>query len=142
MNVLKAIVVGCVFILITILTLQLVYIFVAVAYNALAQDYPVLNDIVGIFRYLIGIPVFIAIMFIGGYLTANIADMETGVKAGIKVTLLTMSVGLITAGGMIYPTLQTASITTTGVVIFILALLATAAGGLYWLKGKSGRSAR
>jgi hypothetical protein len=131
-NALKAIVVGCVFILITILTLQLVYIFVAVGYNALAQDYPVLNDIVGIFRYLVGIPVFIAVMFIGGYLTANIANMGTGVK----VTLVCMSVALITAGGMIYPTLQTASLTTTGIVIFILSLLATVAGGLYWLKAK------
>lgn len=136
MNALKAIVVGCVFIFIAILSLQLVYIFVAVGYNALAQDYPVLNDIVGIFRYLVGIPVFIVTMFIGGYLTANIANME----AGMKVTLLCMSVALITAGGMIYPTLQTASITTTGVVIFILSLLATTAGGLYWLKGKENRS--
>ena len=136
MNVLKAIVVGCVFILITILTLQLVYIFVAVAYNALAQDYPVLNDIVGIFRYIIGIPVFIAVMFIGGYLTANIANMGSGVK----VTLLCTSVALITAGGMIYPTLQTASLTTTGIVIFILSLLATVGGGLYWLKTKDNKS--
>jgi hypothetical protein len=141
-NALKAIIVGCVFILITILTLQLVYIFVAVGYNALAQDYPVLNDIVGIFRYLIGIPIFIAVMFIGGYLTANIANMDAGVKAGIKVTLLCMSVALITAGGMIYPTLQGAPITTTGIVIFILSLLATVAGGLYWLKRRDGKIAR
>jgi len=133
MSVLKAIVVGCAFILVTILVLQLVYIFVAVGYNALAQDYPVLNDIVGIFRYLIGIPFFIAIMFAGGYITANVANIE----ARVKVLLLCMVVGLISAGAMIYPTLKGSTLTATGIVIFILALMATTAGGLYWQKNLS-----
>jgi len=133
MNVLKAVVVGCAFILVTILVLQLVYIFAAVGYNALAQDYPVLNDIVGMFRYLIGIPVFIAVMFAGGYITANVANIDVRVK----VLLLCAIVGLITAGGMIYPTLEGATLTTTGIVIFILALMATSAGGLYWQKNLS-----
>ena len=130
MNALKAVVVGCIFIIVSILVLQLIYIFAAVGYNAMAQDYPVLNDIVGIFRYLIGIPVFIATMFVGGYITANVANVESRGK----VLLLCMSVGLMTAGGMIYPTLEGASLTVTGMVIFILALMATTAGGLYWQK--------
>jgi len=130
MNGVKAIFVGCVFILVTVLVLQLVYIFAAVGYNALAQDYPFLNDIVGIFRYLIGIPVFIATMFVGGYLTANVAAMKTR----NNVLLISMSVGFITAGGIIYPTLEGSAITITGVVVFILAIVATAAGGLYWNK--------
>ena len=133
MSVLKAIVVGCAFILVTILVLQLVYIFAAVGYNALAQDYPVLNDIVGIFRYLIGIPLFIAIMFSGGYVTANVANIE----ARVKVLLLCMMVGLISAGAMIFPTLESSTLTVTGIVIFILALVATTAGGLYWQKNLS-----
>jgi hypothetical protein len=132
---LKAVVVGCVFIAFTILVLQLVYIFAAVAYNALAKDYEILNDIVGIFRYLIGIPVFIAIMFAGGYITASVAEIE----ARIKVLSLSMSVGLITAGAMIIPTLEGASLTTTGIVIFLLAILATTAGGLYWQKEQVAR---
>lgn len=130
MNALKAIAVGCIFIIVTTLVLQLIYIFAAVGYNAMAQNYPVLNDIVGIFRYLIGIPVFIATMFAGGYLTANVANIE----ARGKVLLLCMSVGLMTSGGMIYPALERASLTVTGIVIFILALIATTAGGLYWQK--------
>ena len=127
MKSLKAIVAGCVFIIVVILLLQLVYIFIAVVYNALAKDYPLLNDIAGSFRYIIGIPVFVAIMFIGGYITANIANT--------KVWLHCLAVGLITAGGMIYPTLENSDITTTGIVIFILSIVATASGGLYWQNG-------
>lgn len=131
MRSIKAIAAGCVFIIVTILLLQLAYIFVAVAYNALAKSYPLLNDIAGSFRYIIGIPVFISIMFIGGYITANIADMETSTK----VWLHCIVVGLITAGGMIYPTLENSDITTTGIVVFVLALAATTAGGFCWKKG-------
>ena len=127
MRSIKAIVAGCVFIIVVILLLQLVYIFIAVGYNALAKDYPYLNDIAGSFRYIIGIPVFVATMFIGGYITANIANT--------KVLLHCLAVGLTTAGGMIYPTLENSDITTTGIVIFILSIVATAAGGWYWQKG-------
>jgi hypothetical protein len=130
MKSIKAIVVGSVFIIVVILLLQLLYIFVAVGYNVLAKDFPFLNDIAGSFRYIVGIPIFVATMFVGGYITANIADMETSTK----VWLHCIAVGMITAGGMIYPTLETAEITTTGIVIFILSLLATTAGGWYWQK--------
>lgn len=132
MRSLKAIIAGSMFIIVAILFLQLAYIFVAVGYNALAKGYPLLNDIVGLFRYIVGIPVFVATMFLGGYITANVANMAT-----IKKTLIhCFAVGLIAAGGMIYPTLGTSNITTTGVVIFVLSLLATTAGGWYWYKGR------
>lgn len=130
MKSIKAVVAGSVFIIIVILLLQLVYIFVAVGYNALAKDFPLLNDIAGSFRYIIGIPVFIATMFVGGYITANIAKSETRTK----VLMHCMTVGLITSGGMIYPTLENSDITVTGIVIFILAIVATTVGGLYWQK--------
>ncbi len=130
MKSIKAIVVGSVFILIVILLLQLLYIFIAVAYNALAKDFPLLNDIAGSFRYIIGIPVFIAVMFAGGFITAYIANMQTRAK----VLMHCMAVGLITAVCMLYPTLETSEITTTGIVVFILAIVATTVGGLYWQK--------
>jgi len=136
MSALKAIVAGCVFIFVTILVLQLMYIFIAVGYNALAQEYAVLNDIVGIFRYLVGIPVFIVVMFVGGVLTAHIAAMES---LG-SILLLCMIVGLVCAGGMIYPVLEGATLTNTGIVIFILAIVATTTGGLYWKKILTGRN--
>ena len=127
MRSIKAIVAGCVFIIVVILLMQLVYIFIAVGYNALAKDFPFLNDITGVFRYLIGIPVFVSVMFVGGYITAYIASE--------KVIPHCVAVGLITSSGMIYPTLETSNITTTGVVIFILAIAATTAGGFYCQKG-------
>lgn len=130
MKSLKAIVAGSMFVIIVMLLLQLLYIFVAVAYNALAKDYPFLNEIAGSFRYIIGIPVFIVIMFIGGYITASIANMTVS----MKVWLHCIAVALITSGAMIYPTLENSEITITGIVVLVLALMATAGGGLYWQK--------
>ena len=130
MRSLKAILAGSVFIVVIILLLQLVYIFIAVGYNELAVDYPVLNDITGGFRYLVGIPVFIAVMFAGGYITANIAD-----KKDIKnVWLHCLAVGGMTVGGIMYSATENASMTMTGIVVTVLALSATSAGGLYWLR--------
>ena len=126
MKSIKAIAAGSLFIIVVILFLQLAYIFIAVAYNALAKDYPFLNDISGYFRYLIGIPVFMVIMFVGGYITANIAR--------IKVLLHCIVVSLLTTGGMMWSALENTDLTTTGLVVFMLALIATIAGGLYWQK--------
>ena len=126
MKSIKAIAAGSLFIIVVILFLQLAFIFIAVAYNALAKDYGFLNDISGYFRYLIGIPVFMAIMFVGGFITAYIARE--------KVWLHCMVVSLLTTGGMMWSALANTSLTTTGIVVFILALVATIAGGLYWQK--------
>ena len=126
MRSIKAIVAGSLFIIIAILLMQLAYIFIAVGYNALAKDYPLLNDIAGSFRYLIGIPLFMVIMFFGGFITADFARE--------KVLPHCALVGLIAASGMILPTLENASLTLTGVVIFILAIGASSSGGLYWQK--------
>lgn len=128
----KAIVVGSLFIVITILFLQLAYIFIAVGYNALAKDYLFLNDISGYFRYIIGIPVFIAVMFAGGYITASIAN--TNAKKNIWFHCIT--VGLITVGGMMYSAIENSDLTSTGIVVIVLALGATTAGGHYWHSGK------
>lgn len=125
MRSLKAIVAGTLFIVVVILLMQLAYIFIAVGYNSLAKHYPLLNNISAYFRYFIGIPVVMLIMFFGGYITASIANN--------KVLLHCLVVGCITAGGMILLALQNSNLTITGIVVFILSLTATAAGGLYWL---------
>jgi hypothetical protein len=127
MKSIKAIAAGSLFIIVVILFLQLAFIFIAVAYNALAKDYVFLNDISGYFRYLIGIPVFMAVMFAGGYITASIARK--------KVWLHCMLVSLLTTGGMMWSALANTNLTTTGIVVFILALVATIAGGLDWQQG-------
>lgn len=127
MRSLKAVVVGSLFIVVVILLLQLVYIFVAVGYNALAKDYPFLNDIVGWFRYLIGIPVFVTVMFVGGYITATIAR--------IKIMLHCSLVAFVTAGGMTLWAMEGGELTVTGVVVFGLALVGANLGGVVWGRG-------
>jgi len=129
----KAILVGGVFIIAAILLLQLLFIFMAVGYNALAKDYPVLHEGVVYLRYLVGIPVFMLIMSVGGYITAMVANMQTSMKIWLNGMLL----GSITAGGMLYPLLANSRLTTTGLAIFVLAVTASTAGGLYWRKDNS-----
>lgn len=123
MRSIKAIAAGSLFIVVAMLLMSLAYIFLAVGYNSLAKYYPFLNDISGYFRYFIGIPAFLLIMFSGGYITAYIANRN--------VLLHCIAVGFITAGGMILPSLENTNLTLTGIVILILALGATTAGGLY-----------
>ena len=134
MRSIKAIVAGCLFIIVAILLMQLVFIFIAVGYNALTKDYPLLNDISGSFRYIIGIPAFIVVMFIGGYLTATIAD----VRVQARILLHCIAVGLITTGAMMYSALENTNLTITGILVFLLALVATTAGGLYWQNNNKG----
>ena len=119
MRSIKAIVAGSVFIFVVLLLLGLIYIFLAVGYYALAADFPFLNDITGLFRYLVGIPVYMITMFAGGYITASIANMHSN----IKVLSHCLVVGLITAGGMMYSAMEYSSLTVTGIVIIILALV-------------------
>jgi len=119
-----------VFIVVVILLLQLAYIFIAVGYNALIADYPFLNNITSLFKYLVGIPVFMVTMFAGGYITASIANMH----ANIKVLFHCFAVGFITVGGMMYSAMENSTLTLTGIVITVLALSATYAGGFYWLR--------
>ena len=104
--------------------MQLAYIFIAVGYNALAKDYPYLNEISGIFRYLVAIPVFLAIMFTGGYLTAVIANS--------KERFHSLIVGAIAIVTMMWMALANAELTTRGIVINLLMLLFTVLGGWFW----------
>jgi len=123
MNSIKAIITGVIFTIVTILLMQLVYLIVAVGYNGIAKDYPFLNDIASVFRYLIAIPVLVIIMFAGGYLS--------GIIANTKEIFHAFLVGVITVTLMMWTALQNADLTITGIVIIILMLLATTMGGLY-----------
>lgn len=132
MRSIKAIVAGSLLVVIVFIILQLAYVIIAVGYNTLAADFPFLKDITGIFRYLVGLPVLIVTMFIGGYITADIADMHTN----IKVWLHCFSVGFIAVGGMMYSAMGNSSLTLTGIIIIVLAIIASSAGGYYWLRRK------
>ena len=129
MRSIKAVVVGSLFIVIVGLLVQLAYVFLAVGYTSLAKSYPFLNDISIYFRYLIGIPVFFLIMFIGGYITADLAEK--------KVLLHCLVVAFITIGIMMTSAMENMQLTITGLVISVLALTSTLAGGWYWQRGRT-----
>jgi hypothetical protein len=119
-----AIVVGSVFIVVASLIMQLAYVLLAVEYNELAKTYAALNEIRGLFRYLVGMPVFMLIMFFGGIITAGIANS--------RVLLHCLTVGLVTTGGMMWLALRnTEEVTLTGMVVSLLAITTTMAGGFY-----------
>jgi len=130
MKSLAAIIAGSLFDFIALLIFGLSYIFIAVGYNSLASEFPFLKDITDIFRYLIGFPIFIVTMFVGGYITADIGNL----KSSLKVILNCFAVGLIAIVSTVYSALDYSSFTLTGAVVVILALGASAAGGFYWLR--------
>lgn len=123
MNSLKAITSGVVFIIVAILLMQLAYLLITVASNHFAKTYPFLDEVPAYFTYLITFPVFVGIMFTGGYLTAVISQQ--------KAVLQTIIVGLITTGGMMWLALENAELTTKGIVINLVLLGATILGGVY-----------
>ena len=131
MRSIKAIVAGSLFIAAVFILLQLAYVFIAVGYNSLAASYPFLKEIAGIFRYLIGFPLFVMTMFVGGYITASVAN----IRNSLKMWLHCFTVGFITIGIMMYSALENSSLTITGIVVIVLALSASSAGGFYWLRG-------
>ncbi len=126
MKSLLSIILGSTFIAIATLLLQLVALFAMVAYKLLAKDYPFLDDIGGVFRYLIGIPAFLLVMFIGGYVSA--------IFAKTNVLLHAFIVGSITTTASMWLALDYMEITVTGVIVIILMLLATVAGAILWKK--------
>ncbi|MBL7002658.1 MAG: hypothetical protein ISR69_01355 [Gammaproteobacteria bacterium] len=130
MRSIKAVVLGSIFIIVMMLFLQLAFMIVVVAYNYLAADYPVLNDIVGVFRYLVGIPVFMLVMFVGGYVTASLVDIPDNRRVWIH----SFAVGAITVTAMMYSAMSNFELTVTGLAVIVLAISASSVGGFYWLK--------
>lgn len=125
-----AIVAGSLFVFVVMLVLQLAHIYISVGYKMLASDYPFLNDIAGSFKYIVGIPIFMAVLFAGGYITANTANIHVR----IRILLHCLLVGLITVGVMMYSALENANLTLAGVLVTVLAVTASSAGGFYWLR--------
>ncbi len=124
MKSIKAILAGSLFIIVVGLLIELAYVFLAVGYNAMAKDYPFLNDINIYLRYLIGIPVLFVVMFIGGVITADLAKQH--------VYLHCLAVSIITISVMMASAMENMQVTTSGVIVSILALVSTLLGGWYW----------
>lgn len=132
MKSIKAIVIGFAFVAITMLFIQFGYLFLAVGYNSLQAEYPLLKDISGIFRYVLMIPIFVATLFAAGYIVAATAELTSK----YTVLLHCLFVGIISVAGMMYLATGYMTLTTTGVVIFVLAQGGVVAGGFYRLKNK------
>lgn len=126
MNSVKAIGIGCLFVIIVGLSVQLAYLFLAVGYVELAKSWPFLNQISSYFRYIVGIPVFLLIMFAGGFIAADFAKQ--------KVLLHSFMVGVIMTIIMIIPLLENMELTISGIVVTVLSLISTVAGGMYQQK--------
>ena len=120
----KAIFTGSLFIFVAMLLLQLVALFAMVGFKALSKDYPFLIELGGVFRYLLGLPLFLLIMFVGGAITAYIA------KA--KVLLHCSIVGLLTTGAMFWWAAEDAALSNTGLIMMVLMILTSLIGGKFW----------
>jgi len=120
----KAILAGCLFIVVVFMTIQLAIVFLAVGYHHLANSFPFLHEIIIYFRYFVAYPIFLLILFFGGYITASISKK--------KVLLHCFLVGLITIGISTGSAVGYMELTLTGMLMVLVALLAVMAGGLYW----------
>ena len=72
-------------------------------------------------------------MFIGGYITADIANAHTNLKVGLHC----FAVGFITVGSTMYSALENHNLTLTGITVIVLAIGSSYAGGFYWLRGQN-----
>jgi hypothetical protein len=123
MKSLRAISAGFIFIIVSFFILQLVYMVAATFYNDLSKDYPYLIEISLLLKTLVVIPSFLAIMFLGGYLT--------GVINHRKVLLHSFIVGLLASGAMMWAALNGSDFSTRGLLINGAMLIATIAGGYF-----------
>ncbi len=119
-----AVLFGSLFIFVVGLTLELIFIVIAVGFVQLVKLWPFLSELGIYFRYILGIPIFILLMFLGGYITAAIARQQVLLNCFIVASL---TIGITFTSALSYSVL-----TVSGTVVIILALLATVAGGRYW----------
>lgn len=128
----KAILAGALFIGITLMLVQLAIVFLTVGYNMLARDYPFLHELSIYFRYLVAYPVLFLVLFIGGYITANLSQQQVLVHC--------FAVGVITVGLSTVTALGYMVITVTGMALVLLGIMSTMVGGLYWQKSHNQQS--
>jgi len=126
MNSIKALTAGIFCIIILGLTFQLIFIILDVGYNLLMSSYPVIKDYKQLFYYVIGIPGFFLVMATGGYLTSYYAR-----KYIIAHTII---IGALTCGLALFTSINEDRLTLVGISFFIVGIIFTITGGLYWKK--------
>ncbi|MDH5485402.1 MAG: hypothetical protein OEY43_09240 [Gammaproteobacteria bacterium] len=120
----KALLAGSTCIIILGLSLQLVFLLLAVLYTEMVHAYPYLATPGTIISYLLGFIGFFIIMSIGGYITANLAR--------INILAHTLIVGLATTGVSLLASLSTSSLTLKGLLFVVLGSAFTIMGGRIW----------
>ncbi len=120
-NSLKGIISGILFIIISMLLLQLISLLLSVVYNHFANDLTFLKNIKWIFKYLLGFPTFVSIMFMGGYITTHIAKKKSVINGVI--------VGGVVMVSMMWSALANAELTTTGLVVSFAVIVVIVLGG-------------
>jgi hypothetical protein len=125
----KAILAGSASVIILGLSLQLVFLLLAVLYAEMVRDYPYLATPGTIISYLLGFVGFFIIMSIGGYITANLARKQVIIHALI--------VGLATTGLSVLVSLNTSNLTLKGILFVILGGAFSILGGKIWLHNET-----
>lgn len=121
---LKALLAGIATIVILGLVMQLIYIFIAVGYVEVLKLYPgfaAVGDPLAKVAFWLA---FVAVMALGGYLTAEVA--------GGRALLHAALVGGVTTVGSLLTSLDAGEITHGGVVFVLGGLLFATLGGYYW----------
>jgi hypothetical protein len=128
MNSIKAIFGGFFAIIFMGLLAQLLFLFVGMGYFSLVKKFPSLSFLAETTTFLLFI-ITAVIAFLGGILTSNLAR-----KA---VVIHCLVVGSMAGTLTLVPTLINGyEITVNGIILLMVFLLATVAGGLYWKKHK------
>ncbi len=119
----KAIFIGSSFVIVSILLIQLLYLFVVVGYNYLVREYDfgvLFSESVGTVIWVI---TYLLVMFYGGYVTAEYSEK--------KAVLHSLVVGGLVTAVMVAMALQNTQLTFTGILIAIASVVIAAAGGVY-----------
>jgi len=120
---LKAIVIGVFLIAVSLFVFQLLYLVLAPLYNNFGRSYPYLIEISAYLKALIILPTLLAILFLGGYLTA--------VMNHRAILLDTLIVGLLVTGMFWWLGLGDSKIASYGLIVNAFMLLSAVAGGYF-----------
>jgi hypothetical protein len=126
MNNIKAILGGFFAIIFMGLLAQLIFLFIGMGYFSLVKKFPSLSFLAETTTFLL-FAITAVVAFFGGMLTANLDRKAVAINC--------LVVGSMAGTLTLVPTLiNDYEITVNGVLLLMVFLLATVAGGLYWKK--------
>jgi len=123
---LKALTIGISSIVIMGLTLQLIFLLLATAYAHFIKDHPDLTELGTMVSYAAGISGYFIIMYLGGYITAHLAQKKIMLHCFI-VSSSVIGLSLITS-------VRSDNFTYMSIIFSLTGLIFTLAGGRAWSK--------